>query len=119
VLARLPLEPGIINAQKGILFEHAVVLEIIRRVRALNKNYKVCFWRTSGGAEVDCVIDMGEKVIPIEIKATGHVGCSDIKGLTNFLQEYNGVSQHGYVVTMGNKKEMLAENITVIPWEDL
>jgi len=119
VLARLPLEPKLINAQKGVLFEHAVVLEIIRRVRALNKNYKICFWRTSGGAEVDCVIDMGGTAIPIEIKAADNVGCSDIKGLTNFLQEYSNVAKHGYVITMGNKKEMLAENITAMPWSYL
>ena len=119
VLARLPLNHKLINAQKGVLFEHAVVLEIIRRVRALNKNYKVCFWRTSGGAEVDCVVDMGDMVLPIEIKAAKHVGPSEIKGLVNFLQEYSGVAKHGYVITMGDKKEMLAENITALPWQDM
>ena len=116
VLARLPLDHKLINAQKGILFEHAVILEIIRRIRALNKNYKVCFWRTSGGAEVDCVIDMGDAVIPIEIKAADHVGPSEIKGLKNFLEEYSNVAKHGYVITMGDKKEMIAENITALPW---
>jgi predicted AAA+ superfamily ATPase len=116
VLARLPLERKLINAQKGILFEHAVILEIIRRIRVLNKNYKVCYWRTSGGAEVDCIIDMGDTVIPIEIKATDHVGIADVKGLVNFLDEYSDIAKHGYVITMGDKKAMIAENITALPW---
>lgn len=115
-LARLPLTKKLINAQKGILFEHAVVLEIIRRIRALNKNYKLYYWRTSGGAEVDCVLDLGGQIIPIEIKASKTISLSEIKGLKIFLEDYKKIAKHGYVITMGEKKEKLAENITAIPW---
>ena len=116
VLARLPLAPGLVNTQKGVLFEHAVMLEIIRRVRALNKNYKICYWRTSAGAEVDCVVDLGNSVIPIEIKSSSFVAQSEIRGLKNFLSDYKKIAKHGFVVTMGEKKEVLADNITAIPW---
>ncbi len=116
VLARFPLASNLVNTQKGVLFEHAVMLEIIRRVTVLNKNYKVCYWRTSSGAEVDCVIDMGSCVIPIEIKSSSFVAQSELKGLRNFLSDYKKVAKHGYVITMGGKKEVLAENITALPW---
>ncbi|MCK5320656.1 ATP-binding protein [Candidatus Parcubacteria bacterium] len=115
-LARLPLEKKMINAQKGILFEHAVMLEIVRRTRALNKNYKINYWRTRAGAEVDCVIDMGAKVIPIEIKASKNISLSKIKGLKSFLNDYKNIAGHGYVITMGERKEKIADNITAIPW---
>lgn len=116
VIARMPLTDQLLNAQKGILFEHGVMLEIIRRIKVLNQNYKVFYWRTSGGAEVDCVLDMGEEVIPIEIKASARVSLSEIKGLKNFLDDYKGLARRGYVVTMGKRKEKLAENIVAIPW---
>ena len=115
-LARLPLTKELINAQKGILFEHAIILEIIRRIRALNKNYKVYYWRTSGGAEVDCILDLGKEVIPIEIKASKNVSLSEIKGLKIFLQDYKKIAKRGYVITMGERKEKLAENIIAVPW---
>lgn len=115
-LARLPLDKNTINAQKDVLFEHAVILEIIRRIRILNKNYKVCFWRTSGGAEVDCIIDLGNSVIPIEIKASKFAALSELKGLKIFLADYKKIAKHGYVITMGERKEKLAENITALPW---
>lgn len=118
-LARLPLNPELVNAQKGILFEHAVMLEIIRRVRALNKNYKICYWRTSAGAEVDCVIDLGASVIPIEIKSASFTSQSEIKGLKNFLNDYPKAAKKGYVITMGGRREMLSDNIISIPWFDL
>ena len=116
VLARFPLAPDLVNTQKGALFEHAVMLEIIGRVRALNKNYKICYWRTSAGAEVDCVIDLGSRVIPIEIKGSSFVAQSEIKGLGIFLSDYGKAAKHGYVIKMGGKKEILADNITAIPW---
>lgn len=119
ILARLPITSDLINTQKGVLFEHAVMLEIIRRVKALNKNYKVCYWRTSAGAEVDCVIDMGGRVIPIEIKCSSYVTKSEIVGLRNFLSDYSKIAKHGYVITMSGRKEALAGNITAIPWFDL
>lgn len=115
-LARLPLDHSLIHAQKGVLFEHAVILEIIRRVRALNKNYKINFWRTAGGAEVDCVVDMGNTVIPIEIKSSRVISQSDISGLKMFLNDYQKIAKQGLVVTMGEKKEKITENITAIPW---
>jgi predicted AAA+ superfamily ATPase len=118
-IARLPLDRKTINAQKGILFEHAVMLEIIRRTRALGKNYKVCFWRTAGGAEVDCVVDTGTSVIPIEIKSSKVVALSELKGLKSFLADYKKSAKHGYVITMGEKKEKLTENITALPWFNL
>lgn len=118
-IAHLPLESRTVNTQKGILFEHAVVLEILRRLRVLDKPYRVCFWRTNAGAEVDCVVDLGKTVIPIEIKSSSIVHESELRGLKIFLQDYPQKAKRGYVVTLGGKKEQLAKNITSIPWFEL
>lgn len=118
-LAKMPLTNELINSQKGVLFEHAVILEIIRRIRSLNKDYKVCYWRTAGGAEVDCVIDLGQKAIPIEIKASHSTSASDVRGLASFLKEYPSLAKEGFVITMGNRPEKLSKNITALPWNYL
>jgi uncharacterized protein len=118
-LARLPMVPESVQPNIGSLFEQAVILEIIRRLRIAGKRHKVCFWRTSAGAEVDCVIDTGTGAIPIEIKATRHPRLADLRGLRNFLEEYSAVAKEGFVVTLGTQPEKLAENITAIPWNCL
>lgn len=118
-LARMPMSRELINSQKGILFEHAVILEIIRRIRALGKDYKVCYWRTSGGAEVDCILDLGAKVIPIEIKSGRRVSLSEVRGLSIFLEDYAKIASAGYVITTADKPERLTEKITAIPWNYL
>jgi predicted AAA+ superfamily ATPase len=116
-LARVPLTASLINIDKGKLFEHAVILEIIRRIRALNLDYKVCYWRTGGGAEVDCIIDTGAMVIPVEIKAGTRVSLSDVRGLLSFLDSYKKQVKHAYVITNGRLPEKLSDKITAVPWK--
>ncbi|MBN2037726.1 MAG: ATP-binding protein [Chitinispirillaceae bacterium] len=115
-LARLPLVPELLHAQRGSLFEHAVMLEIIRRARSKDFWCRVNYWRTGGGAEVDCVLDCGDRVVPIEIKATAHVSRSDASGIAAFLSEYPKVASHGYVITDGEVPEKLSDTVTAVPW---
>ncbi len=118
-LARLPLESGIVAAQKGVLFEHFVVLELLRRIRALNKQYKLYYWRTSGGAEVDCIVDCGEYVIPIEIKSGLFVRPGEIKGLSQFLVDYKSIAPRGYVISQSSTKQRISDNIIMLPWFEM
>ncbi len=73
----------------------------------LNRNYWVYYRQTSGGAEVNRVIDLGERVIPIEIKCSEYVVLSEIKGLKVFLEDYKNMTNVGYVNTMGKNNELL------------
>jgi predicted AAA+ superfamily ATPase len=116
-LARVPLTENLLNSEKGTLFEHAVVLEIIRRIRTSGLDYRVYYWRTSGGAEVDCIIDTGSSLIPVEIKAGSRAAPSAPRGLVNFMKEYAAQCIHGYVITTGRMPERLADNITALPWQ--
>ncbi|MBV6397031.1 MAG: hypothetical protein HFACDABA_02635 [Anaerolineales bacterium] len=118
-LARLPLVPEILNVQKGVLFEHAVVLELIRRIRLLKTNHKVYYWRTSSGAEVDCVIESHDELIPIEIKSAASITAGDLTGLKSFIADYGDKVKRAFVVTMGNRPEKLDDRISVIPWQYL
>ena len=104
---------------KGRLFEHAVILEIIRRIRSLNLGYKVYYWRTAAGAEVDCVIDTGTEVIPVEIKSGGNVRLSELKGLQSFIETYRKLVKRAFVVTTGRLPEKLNDMITAVPWRYL
>ncbi len=116
-LARFPISAELANADAGRLFEHVVILEIIRRIRQSGLDWKVYYWRTAAGAEVDCIIDTGSSLIPVEIKSGSSVSAGSLKGLVNFMDEY-GV-ERGYVVFRGRLPEKITERITAIPWEML
>ncbi len=49
------------------------------------------------------------------MQGKNNVSLSELKGLKNFLDDYSNAS-HGYVITMGERKEKLAENIATLPW---
>lgn len=116
--AKLPMDVGILNLDGGRLFEHFVILEVLRRIRAHNLPWKTYFWRTSGGAEVDLVIDQQEAkgVIPIEIKFSKNISRGDIKGLLSFLEAYPNKVKEAFVIAPIDKPFRLEEKITVIPW---
>jgi uncharacterized protein len=118
-LSRVPLTESLINVDKGRLFEHAVVLELIRRIRAMNLDYKVHYWRTGAGAEVDCIIDTGSAVIPIKIKSGSKVTLSALRGLSSFIETYKERVKQAYVITDGRMPEKLTDKITAIPWRFL
>jgi len=113
-LARMPMTESLINVDKGRLFEHAVILEIIRRIRAMNLNYKVRYWRTGAGAEVDCIIDTGATIIPVEIKSGSKVAFSSLRGLTSFIETYKDMVKQAYVITDGRIPEKLDKEETFV-----
>lgn len=118
-LARLPLTPELLQVEKGKLFEHAVVLELLRRIRLLKTNHRLYYWRTSSGAEVDCILETHDELIPIEIKGSAQVSQRDLTGLRSFIADYGGQVKRAFVISMGSRPEKLDDKITVVPWQYL
>lgn len=118
-LARLPITTGLLGVEKGRLFEHAVILELIRRIRALKTNHRLYYWRTSGGAEVDCVVETHDELIPIEIKSSSQVLQSELSGLRSFIADYGEKVKQAFVITMGRRPEKIDDRITALPWQYL
>jgi predicted AAA+ superfamily ATPase len=56
-------------------------------------------WRGKGGHEVDIIADLGNRLVPFEVKyrSPRHTGVSELSGLVEFCADHN-VSQ-GYVIT--------------------
>ena len=113
-----PLAEELINVQKGVLFEHAVVLEIMRRCRLRPERFtKLYYWRTRSGLEVDLVIETAAGLIPVEIKAAADVALKELPGLTAFMDEYQ--VKQGWVITLSGRPQKLTANITALPWNCL
>ena len=112
-LTEIPLEEKSINADKGRLFEHHVILEMFRRQR-LTGNFQLYYWRTLSGLEVDLIIQTPKQLIPVEIKAAQNIRLADLSGLRAFLNEHR--LKQGYVVSLDEKPYRLDRRITVIPW---
>ena len=86
---------------------------MFRRQKLIDK-MKLYYWRTQIGQEVDLIIEVNGKIIPIEIKAQKNISLKDVSGLATFLQEYK--VEKGYVISLDDKPYKIDSNITVIPW---
>ncbi len=118
-MARISFNPRILKLESGRLFEQWVMTELYARCICLGKGYRLSFWKTVSGAEVDIIITTPKEVIPVEIKWTVSPGRNDAKSIENFLNEYSKISRRGFVVCRAPYKLQLTKRITAIPWQEL
>lgn len=79
-------------SEQGRLFEQWVLQEIIRLNEYRQKDWKLSFWRTSHGAEVDLLISRGIKILyAIECKFTKQPSTSHLSGLRSFHEKHPDV----------------------------
>ncbi len=78
----------------------------------------LCHWRTSGGHEVDFVLELGRKLIPIEVKSTASPMRRDIAGLETFLDEYWD-APFGVIACRCDTPRAVTSRIVAVPMEEL
>jgi predicted AAA+ superfamily ATPase len=100
----------------GLLFEHFIILELYRYLRYSNRHFHMYYWRSSHGAEVDLVLEIGNDLWAIEIKSSSVVKSMNLKGLKSFLQDYPKAKP--ICVSKADQPYRLG-NVTVLPWPDL
>ncbi len=100
---------------RGALFENYVIADLCKQYYNIAKNPRISFWRDSHGHEVDCVIEKGGNVLPIEIKASMTF---NENLYTNVLkwQTLSGLTQ-GILIYGGNLKGKVG-TIEYCPWND-
>lgn len=102
----------------GHLFEQWVGLEILRYLRSFQIPGKLYFWRDANGPEVDWVVEINNRYIPIEVKWTDKPTSKMIKHLALFKREYPNTAQ-GWLVCQTPHPIKLADGIYACSWEAL
>jgi len=100
------------------LFEHYVGNELINQSQLNHPHVKVRYWRDSAGPEIDYVLDASHQFIPIEVKWSDKPRLTDARHLIKFMQEYP-TSKMSYIVCRAPQPYELAENVMVIPWQEM
>ncbi len=101
---------------EGSAFETLLFQELNAINSTLNLGYKLYYWRTSNNMEVDFVL-YGEKgIFAFEVKRTGRISKSMLKGLNSFLKDYP--MARAYFI-YGGERYMREEAIEIIPLSDI
>lgn len=100
----------------GPHLENLVLNDLLCWRDARNERAEVLFWRTTTGEEVDLVIESGDRLLPIEVKASGRPTLRDAAGLRTFQREYGGDSRAGLLLHAGETLEWLTPTVLAAPW---
>lgn len=96
---------------------HALETLILQELIALNHyyelGYKIHYWRTINGQEVDFVVYGPKNFIAFEIKRSSSVSTSDLKSLKLFLEDYPEAK--AYIIYGGKKRLYFENKIEALP----
>ena len=106
----------ILHPSYPALVETFLVEEIIKVFSVLEPRARAHYFRTHGGTEVDLVIESGERLLPIEIKASSTVSLKKLSGLRRFLKDFESKAPFGLVVYLGEEVLQLSSDILLVPW---
>ena len=101
---------------EGAHLENLVLGDLLAWRDARSVRAEVLYWRTAAGEEVDFVIEAGDRLLPIEIKATARPRLRDTTRLRSFRKEYGGQARAGLLLHSGETVEWLAADVLAVPW---
>jgi predicted AAA+ superfamily ATPase len=108
------LDGAIDPVLRGRLFEHFVVLEVLRKASYEQTEAQVYYWRTNHGAEVDLLIEKhGSLRAACEIKSTAQVASADLSGLRSFRDD-NPTVPCFVIAQVPHAYEL--NGIKIVPW---
>jgi predicted AAA+ superfamily ATPase len=103
--------------EKGFVFENFVFLLLRQKLRF--KAAKLNYWRTKDKAEVDFVIEAGQRLIPVEVKFK-HLKQDKVPAsLRSFIDKYN--PEKAYIINLDLSKTLKIKKTTLffMPFHEL
>ena len=103
---------------RGLLFENLIIAELMKFCYNSGMRPRLYFWRDRSGNEVDCIIESGNMLNPVEIKSGTTISGDWIKGIRYFqsLTE-NARPENSFIVYGGSENQKRSE-CNIVGWKD-
>jgi len=103
---------------KGGLFESFVISNLIKTMFNAGQENRCYFWRDKNGNEIDCLIENGEHLMPLEIKSGKTVTNDYFKGVDYYSKVAGSKASHPFII-YGGDSEQMRSNAHVLPWNGI
>jgi hypothetical protein len=110
-------EELITHSARGAVFETFVISELLKNYHNCGRESEVFFWRDSTGHEIDAIIDLGSRQIPIEIKSGQTLVGEFFAGL-EYWRSLPGQERCKPILVYGGRESCVRQKTTVISWSD-
>lgn len=104
------------HAARGAIFESFVISELVKRKHHGKLDVEYSFWRDSTGHEVDCIIEYGNSLVPVEIKSGLTVNQDYFKGLSYWLKLAKDRNEHPAAIIYGGDNTMVRNGVHIYAW---
>ena len=101
----------------GGLFENMIIVDVIKNFNAQGLRPTLTFFRDTNQNEIDLIIEVGGKTIPIEIKASETMNSKFFDTLIWFKEQTK--SEQEPLVIYGGSKAQIRSKGKVIPWNQI
>ena len=101
---------------RGNIFETFVVSELMKTRLNRGERPSLHFWRDSNGNEVDVIVDMGIKLMPIEIKSGQTLNREFFIGLERWL-ELAGDKACNPALIYGGTETFIRRGVNIFGWD--
>ena len=103
------------HALYGSIFETYVISELLKNYLNRGEEHPIYFWRDSTGNEIDVLIDQGDELTPLEIKAGQTVNPDFFKGIQSWKKLTKNIDQPSALVYGGDRSH-IRSGTHVYPW---
>lgn len=103
---------------RGALFETWVVAELLKSRYNAGLGSDLTFWRDRTGLEVDVLLGLSSRTVPVEIKAGRSVSGSDLAPLLTWRSLAGANARDAYVVYGGNES-FTRSGCEIVPWHEI
>lgn len=103
------------RAERGAIFESFVVSELHKNFVHRGEQPGLYFWRDAAGHEIDIIIDMGARLIPVETKSA-QTEASDFFDTLTYWRELSGNPNAPAALIYGGDQSFRRSGVAVYPW---
>jgi uncharacterized protein len=98
----------------GELFEAFVIQEIYRLNQYLEKDFRLSFYRTKAGAEIDLVLSKGRETVLIEIKSTDRIDEIEVQRFERLTADFGKPTKIYFLSRDPHKRNI--GSVQCMPW---
>ena len=103
------------HGSRGAIFESYVISEFFKSFLNRGEQPQVYFWRDSKGHEVDVLLDLSSRLVPVEIKSARTIATDFFTGL-NYWRTVSGNAEAPAILLHGGDRLARQHNTLVLPW---
>lgn len=101
---------------RGAHLENVVLTDLVAWAGSSPDRPSILHWRTVKGAEVDFVVELPGRLLPIEVKAAHRVSGADARHLRTFQGDYAQASPAALLLYDGDEIFWIERGILAAPW---